>query len=184
MISPLQIALQGLAPGSPPITIASQGLIVTITPPEEQEDALWQPLRSFGPPDATPFDSRKKKSKRIDCSFTVEGCRGTLSTYIGNLRRMAFDKEVAIPKALEFLQIIREWREANEWKALPQNASRRRQKAEELLAGKKKKRQLRDDANNFAAAIHPDDLPNAARMLHAMILENARLKKLLQEKTS
>jgi len=61
MINPLTIALQGLAPGSSPIEIATQGLIVTITPPKEQEDALWQPLRSFGPPDATPYDSRKQK---------------------------------------------------------------------------------------------------------------------------
>ena len=97
---------------------------------------------------------------------------------------MAFDKEVAIPKALEFLQIIREWREANEWKAIPKNASRRRQKAEELLAGRKKKRQLRDDANTFAASINPDDSADVARMLHHFILENRRLKKLLQEKTS
>ena len=93
---------------------------------------------------------------------------------------MTFDQKVAIPQALEFLQIIREWREANEWKALPQNASRRRQKAEELLAGKKEKRQLRDDANAFAAAISPDDSANVARMLHHYILENARLKKILR----
>ena len=184
MISPLQIALGGLAPGAAPITISTQGLIVTITPPEEQPDAQWIPLRSFGPPDATPYDSRKKKTKRIDCSVEVTGCKATLSTYKGNLRRMAFDKEVVIPQALEFLQIIREWREANEWKALPQNASRRRAKAEELLIGRKKKRQLRDDANAFAAAINPNDFANVARMLHSMTLENRRLKKLLQEKGS
>ena len=184
MINPLQIALGGLAPGSSPVTIATQGLIVTITPPEEQPDALWIPLRSFGPPDATPYDSRKKKSKRIDAVVNVEGCKGTLSTYKANLARMTFDQKVAIPKALEFLQIIREWREANEWKAIPKNASRRRAKAEELLIGRKKKRQLRDDANAFAAAINPNDFANVARMLHSMTLENRRLKKLLQEKGS
>lgn len=185
MISPLQIALGGLAPGSPPITIASQGLVITISPaPAEQQDALWIPLHTFGPPNSEIYDSRKKKKKRVDCTVAVTGCTGTLSTYKGNLARMTFDQKVAIPQALEFMQIIREWREANEWKALPQNASRRRQKAEELLAGKKKKRELRDDANRFAASIHADDLPNVARMLHSMILENARLKKLLQEKGS
>ena len=113
MINPLTISLGGLAPGSSPVTIATQGLIVTITPPEEQPDAQWIPLRSFGPPDATPYDSRKKKSKRIDAVVDVEGCRATLSTYKGNLARMTFDQKVVIPKALEFLQIIREWREAN-----------------------------------------------------------------------
>jgi hypothetical protein len=184
MISPLQIALGGLAPGSSPITISTQGLILTITQPEEQEDAQWIPLRSFGPPNSAPYDSRKGKKKRIDCTVEVQGCRGTISTYRGNLARMTIDQKVIIPKALEFLQTLREWREANEWKALPQNASRRRLKAEELLTGRKKKRQLRDDANRFAAAIHPDNLPNAARMLHHYILENARLKKLLQEKGS
>ena len=184
MINPLTIALGGLAPGSSPITIATQGLVITIAQPKEQADSLWQPLRSYGPPDATPYDSRKKRKKRIDCSFTVEGCRGTLSTFKGNLARMTFDQKVVIPQALEFLQIIREWREANEWKAIPKNASRRRAKAEELLIGRKKKRQLRDDANAFAAAINPNDFANVARMLHSMTLENRRLKKLLQEKGS
>ena len=184
MISPIQIALGGLAPGSSPITISTQGLILTIAPPEVQEDALWQPLRSYGPPDATPFDSRKKTKKRIDALVHVEGCKATLSTYKCNVARHTYDQKVAIPKALEFLQIIREWREANEWKAIPKNASRRRAKAEELLIGRKKKRQLRDDANRFAASINPDDLPNVARMLHSMTLENRRLKKLLQEKGS
>ena len=184
MISPLEIALGGLAPGSSPITIATQGLVITIAQPEVQEDAQWIPLRSFGPPNSAPYDSRKKRSKRVDAVVNVEGCKGTLSTFKGNLRRMAFDKEVAIPKALEFLQIIREWREANEWKAIPKNASRRRAKAEELLIGRKKKRQLRDDANAFAAAINPNDFANVARMLHSMTLENRRLKKLLQEKGS
>ena len=185
MINTLQIALGGLAPGSSPITIASQGLIVTITPPEEQPDALWQPLRSYGPPDATPFDSRKKKTKkRIDALVHVEGCKATLSTYKCNVARYTFDQKVAIPMATRFLETILEWREFNRWKALPQNASRRRQKAEELLVGKKKKRQLRDDANDFAAAINPNDFANVARMLHSMTLENRRLKKLLQEKGS
>ena len=180
----LSIALNGFAPGASPLQIATQGLLITIEPAPEQADAQWIPLRSFGPPDARPYDSRKKRTKRIDAVVDVEGCRATLSTYKGNLARMTFDQKVAIPKALEFLQIIREWREANEWKAIPKNASRRRAKAEELLIGRKKKRQLRDDANAFAAAINPNDFANVARMLHSMTLENRRLKKLLQEKTS
>ena len=184
MINPLQIALQGLAPGSPPITIASQGLLITIEPQETQEDALWQPLRSFGPPNSAPYNSRKGKKKRVDCSFTVEGCRGTLSTYKGNVARYTIDQRVIIPKALEFLQTLREWRASIAEKNIPKNASRRKATAKELLANRKKKRQLRDDANRFAAAIHPDDLPNVARMLHHYILENAQLKKLLAERTS
>jgi hypothetical protein len=184
MINPLQIALQGLAPGSPPITIGAQGLVITIEPQETQEDAAWIPLRSYGPPDARPFDSRKKKSKRVDCSFTVEGCRGTLSTYKGNVARYTIDKKVIIPKAIRFLQTLREWRASIAEKNLPQNATRRKATAKQLLANRKKKRQLRDDANRFAAAIHPDDLPNAARMLYHFILENRRLKKLLEEKGS
>jgi hypothetical protein len=184
MINPLQIALGGLAPGSSPITIATQGLVITIEPQETQEDAAWIPLRSFGPPDTTPYDSRKKKSKRVDCSFTVEGCRGTLSTYKGNVARYTIDQKVIIPKALEFLQTLREWRAAIAEKNIPKNASRRKATAKELLANRKKKRDLRNDANKFAAAFKPDDLPNVARMLHHHILENRRLKKLLQEKGS
>ena len=184
MISPLQIALQGLAPGSPPITIATQGLVITIAPTEEQEDAQWIPLRSFGPPNSAPYDSRKKTKKRIDALVHVEGCKATLSTYKCNVARHTYDQKVVIPMATRFLETILEWREFNRWKALPKNASRRRAKAEELLAGKKKKRQLRDDANTFAASINPDDFANVARMLHSMTLENRRLKKLLQEKGS
>jgi hypothetical protein len=184
MINPLQIALGGLAPGSSPITISTQGLIVTITPPEEQEDAAWIPLRSFGPPDATPYDSRKGKKKRIDCTVEVQGCKATISTYRGNLARMTIDQKVIIPKALEFLQTLREWRASIAEKNIPKNASRRKAAAKELLANRKKKRDLRNDANKFAAALKPADLPNVARLLHFHILENARLKKLLEEKGS
>jgi len=184
MISPLQIALQGLAPGAPPITISTQGLIVTITPPKEQEDALWQPLRSFGPPDATPYDSRKKKPKRADAVVEVEGCKATLSTYKCNVARYTFDQKVAIPMATQFLEIILEWREFNRWKALPQNAARRKQRARELSSERKKARHRRADADAFADAIASTEPEKIAKILHGVILENRRLQKLLAEKSS
>jgi len=184
MISPLQIALQGLAPGAPPIQIATQGLVITIAPPEEQEDALWQPLRSFGPPDATPYDSRKKKPKRADAVVEVEGCKATLSTYKCNVARYTFDQKVAIPMATRFLETILEWREFNRWKALPQNAARRRQRARELSSERKKARHRRADADAFADAIASTEPEKIAKILHGVILENRRLQKLLAEKSS
>ena len=181
MTSPLQIALGGLAPGAAPITISTQGLIVTITPPEEQEDAQWIPLRSFGPPDATPFDSRKKKKKRIDALVHVEGCKATISTYKCNVARYTFDAKVAIPMATRFLETILEWREFNRWKALPKNAARRKEKARELSSERKKARHRRADANAFAGAIASTEPERIAKILHGVILENRRLHKLLDE---
>ena len=184
MISPLQIALQGLAPGSPPITISTQGLVITIAQPEVQENALWQPLRSFGPPDATPYSSRKQKKKCIDALVHVEGCKATLSTYKGNVARYTFDQKVAIPMATRFLEIILEWREFNRWKALPQNAARRKQRAKELSSERKKARHRRADADAFADAITSTKPEKIAKILHGVILENRRLQKLLAEKSS
>jgi hypothetical protein len=181
----LSIALNGFAPGASPLQIASQGLLITIEPAQEQ-DALWIPLRSYGPPNSQIYDSRtpKKKTKtRVDCSVEVTGCKATLSTYKGNVARYTIDRKVVIPKALEFLQTLREWRASIAEKNIPKNASRRKAAAKELLANRKKKRQLRDDANAFAASINPADLPDIARMLYHYILENRRLKKLLEEKT-
>ena len=182
MISPIQIALGGLAPGSSPVTIATQGLVITIEPAPKQ-DALWIPLRSFGPPNSEIYDSRKKKSKRVDCVVSIEGCRATLSTYEFNVATHTFN-ELVIPMATRFLENILEWRELCRWKALPQNASRRRAKAEELLTGRREKRQLRADADRFVAEIGLQDHPNAGRLLHSMVLENQRLQKLLAEKSS
>jgi hypothetical protein len=186
MINPLQIALQGLAPGSPPITIASQGLILTITPPEEQEDAAWIPLRSYGPPDATPYDSRKGKKKRVDCVVDVEGVRGTLSCTKADLRRLALEAKI-VPILAAYCLKYWQWKRLCVAKKEPATASARAQTAAKTKAKRAADRAakvLRDDANRFAATIHADDLPNVARMLHHYILENRRMKKLLQEKTS
>lgn len=64
----LSIALNGLSPGGSPLQIATQGLLITIQPNVTQ-DALWVPLRSYGPP--------PKRQK--NCLVKVTGCRGTLT---------------------------------------------------------------------------------------------------------
>ena len=188
MISPLQIALQGLAPGSPPITIATQGLIVTITPPEEQPDAQWQPLRSYGPPDATPFDSRKKKSKRIDCTVQVEGVRGILTCTKANLAQLAVEAKIVPILAAHCLRYWR-WKKKCRQKTEPETAAARAQTATKKKskraadqAANRAAKILRDDANKFAAALKPTDLPNVARMLYFVTQENRELRKTLKKK--
>jgi len=184
MISPLQIALQGLAPGAPPIQIATQGLIIQITAPEAENDGNWIPLRSFGPPNSEIYDSRKKRSERVNCVVEVEGCKATLSTYKCNVARYTFDQKVAIPMATQFLETILEWREFNRWKALPRNAARRKQRARELSSERKKARHRRADADAFADAFASTEPEKIAKILHGVILENRRLQKLLQQKSS
>ena len=193
MINPLQIALGGLAPGSPPITIATQGLVITIAQPEVQEDAAWIPLRSFGPPNSEIYDSRtpKKKTKtRVDCTVQVEGVRGILTCTKANLAQLAVEAKIVPILAAHCLRYWR-WKKKCRQKTEPETASARAQTAAKTKAKRAADRAanrtakiLRDDANAFAAAINPNDFANVARMLHSMTLENRRLKKLLQEKGS
>lgn len=68
MNDPFNIAVQGLAPGSTPIRIATQGFIVTLSPAEEAaEDVGLVPLRAFGgPPDTRPYDSRRRRDLVVE----------------------------------------------------------------------------------------------------------------------
>ena len=191
MISPLQIALQGLAPGSSPITIASQGLVITIAQPEVQEDALWQPLRSFGPPNSEIYDSRqpkKKTKKRIDAVVNVEGVRGTLTCTKANVRRLALEAKIVPILAAHCLRYWR-WKRLCAEKKEPSTAAARAQTAAKTKAKRAADRAanrtakiLRDDANKFAAALKPTDLPNVARMLYFVTQENRELRKALKKK--
>lgn len=76
MISPLRIAVQGLVPGGAPLEIASQGLIVTITPaPEpEEEDNFFVPVFFRPPP-------KDRKSVRIE----VQGVTAHLTATTANV---------------------------------------------------------------------------------------------------
>ena len=194
MISPLQIALQGLAPGASPVTIATQGVVISIepapAPAPEQADAQWIPLRSFGPPDATPYDSRKRKSKRIDAVVEVTGCQGILSCTPANVRRLALEAKIVPILAAHCLQYWR-WKKKCRQKAEPEVAASRAQTAAKKKAKHAADRAadraakiLRDDANAFAAALKPADLPNIARMLYVITQENRELRKALKAKTS
>jgi hypothetical protein len=76
MISPLKIAVQGLHPGGAPLEIASQGLLVTITPaPEPQEENNFLVPVFFRPP------PKDRKSVRIE----AEGCTARLSATPENI---------------------------------------------------------------------------------------------------
>jgi len=188
MISPLQIALQGLAPGSPPIEISTQGLIVTITPPEAENDGNWIPLRSYGAPNSEIYDTRRPTKKRIDCVVQVTGVRGTLSCTKANVRRLALEAKIAPILAAHCLRYWR-WKRLCAEKKEPSTAAARAQTAAKTKAKRAAARAaaraakiLRADANKFAGALKPTDLPNVARMLYFVTQENRELRETLKKK--
>ena len=187
MINPLTIALQGLAPGSSPIEIATQGLIIQITAPKAESDGNWIPLRSFGPPNSEIYDSRtpKKKTKtRVDCTVQVEGVRGILTCTKANLAQLAVEAKIVPILAAHCLRYWR-WEKKCRQKTEPETAAARAQTAAKTKAKRaadRKAKVLRDDANGFAAALKPSDLPNVARMLYLVTQENRELRKALKKK--
>ena len=170
MISPLKIGLQGLAPGSSPIEIATQGFIIQIRAPEVESDGTWIPLRSYGPADATPYDSRKKKSKRVDAVVNVEGVRGTLTATGANLRRLAVESELEPIFANYFLRFW-EWQSQTAAKAEPETAAVRAATAARIRGERQAERQadaelaikakhFRDAVAEFKSALRPTDDPD------------------------
>ena len=172
MISPLRIGLQGLAPGSSPIEIATQGFIIQITAPEAESDGTWIPLRSYGPPDATPYDSRKKKKgkKQVDCIVNVQGVRGTLTATGANLRRLAVESELEPIFANYFLRFW-EWQSQTAAKAEPETAAVRAATAARIRGERQAERQadaelaikakhFRDAVAEFKSALRPTDDPD------------------------
>ena len=182
MISPLQIALQGLAPGSSPITIATQGLIVTITPPEEQPDALWQPLRSYGPPNSAPYDSRKKKKKRIDAVVEVTGCQGTLSCTKANVFELARQARL-VPILAQHAHQFWLWKKRCRQKSEPVTAAARNKIAAATKEDRKVARQLASFQLRSKGK-KTSDLAEAIFWRYQTIAELREQKKLLAEKSS
>jgi hypothetical protein len=96
MISPLKIAVQGLAPGGSPLEIATQGLLISIAPPEPEEDGDLGLMPIFwGAP------SRARR----DCTIEVRGCRASLSATAENVA-------ASMPSTEELDEIM--WREEGE----------------------------------------------------------------------
>ena len=182
MISALQIALQGLAPGSPPITIASQGLVITIAQPEVQEDALWQPLRSFGPPNSAPYDSRKKRTKRIDAVVKVTGCQGTLSCTPANVFELARQARL-VPILAQHAHQFWLWKKRCRQKTEPETAAERKIKAKKIRAERKIKAQL-VDFQHRAKGKKTKDLAASVFWRDRTIAELREQIKLLQQKSS
>jgi hypothetical protein len=75
MNDPFNIAVQGLAPGSTPIRITTQGFILSIAPAEgEDQDVGLVPLRSFGgPPDTRPYDTRRRRDLVVEVTGVGAG---------------------------------------------------------------------------------------------------------------
>jgi len=191
MISPLQIALQGLAPGSSPIEIAAQGIIIQITAPEAENDGNWIPLRSYGAPNSEIYDSRqpkKKTKKSTDCVVQVTGVRGTLSCTKANVRRLALEAKIVPILAAHCLRywkwkrLCAEKKEPSTAAARAQAATKKKSRRAAKQAASRAAKILRDDANKFAAAVKPTDLPNVARMLYFVTQENRELRKALKKK--
>ena len=136
----LAIALNGLTPGAAPLQIATQGLLITIEPAQEQ-DALWIPLRSYGPPNATPYDSRKKKSKRVDAVVNVEGCRGTLTCTKADVAELAVEAKI-VPILAEYCLRYWRWKKRCAAKAEPQTKAARDKIAAATKEDRKVARQL------------------------------------------
>ena len=186
MINTVQIALGGLAPGSSPVTIATQGLIVTITPPEEQQDAAWTPLRSYGPPNAAPYDSRKGKKKRVDCVVDIEGVRGTLTCTDRNLWELA-QLEKILPILAE--HCLKHWR----WKRLcaakkePETAAARAKIARKTKAMRRAERETAAQLADFQdrkKGTKTKDLAESIFWRDRQIAElHEQMAKLLLEKT-
>ena len=183
MISPLQIALGGLAPGAAPITISTQGLIVTITPPEEQPDAQWIPLRSFGPPDATPYDSRKKRKKRIDAVVNVEGVSGTLTCTKANVFELARQARL-VPILAQHAHQFWLWKKRCRQKSEPVTAAARNKIAAATKEDRKVARQLASFQLRSKGK-KTSDLAESIFWRDRQIAElHEQMAKLLQEKTS
>ena len=182
MISPLKIALGGLAPGSPPITIATQGLVITIAQPEVQEDAHWQPLRSFGPPNSAPYDSRKKKKKRIDAVVEVTGCQGTLSCTPANVFELARQARL-VPILAQHAHQFWLWKKRCRQKTEPETAAERKIKAKKIRAERKIKAQL-VDFQHRAKGKKTKDLAASVFWRDRTIAELREQIKLLQQKSS
>jgi hypothetical protein len=137
----LAIALNGLTPGAAPITIASQGLLITIEQPEEQQDAAWIPLRSFGPPNSEIYDSRKGKKKRVDCVVDVEGVRGTLTCTKADVHQLAVEAKI-VPILAEYCLRYWRWKKRCAAKAEPQTKAARDKIAAATKEDRKVARQL------------------------------------------
>jgi len=182
----LSIALTGLSPGGSPLQIATQGLLITIEP-EPERDALWIPLRSYGAPNSEIYDSRRPTKKRIDCVVQVTGVRGTLSCTKANVRRLALEAKIAPILAAHCLRYWR-WKRLCAEKKEPSTAAARAQTAAKTKAKRAAARAaaraakiLRADANKFAGALKPTDLPNVARMLYFVTQENRELREALKK---
>ena len=187
MISPLKIGLQGLAPGSSAIQIASQGLLITIEQPEAESDGTWIPLRSYGPADATPYDGRKKKKgkNQVDCVVNVEGVSGTLTATGANLRRLAVEAELE-PIIADYFLRFWQWQSQCAAKAEPQTAAVRAATAARLRGERQAERQaakhFRDAVAQFKSSLRPTDDPDD--LLAMVVGLSAEISKLKNEISS
>jgi len=177
----LSIALNGLTPGASPLQIATQGLLITIEPAPEQ-DALWIPLRSFGPPNAKPYDSRQKRKKRIDAVVEVEGCQGTLTCTPANVFELARQARL-VPILAQHAHQFWLWKKRCRQKAEPETAAERKIKAKKIKAERKIRAQL-VDFQHRAKGKKTKDLAESIFWRDRTIAELREQIKLLQQKSS
>ena len=181
-MNPLSLALNGLTPGASPLQISTQGLLITIEPAPEQ-DALWIPLRSFGPPNAKPYDSRKKRKKRIDAVVNVEGVSGTLTCTPANVFELAREARLA-PIIAEHCLKYWLWKKRCRQKSEPVTAAARNKIAAATKEDRKVARQLASFQLRSKGK-KTSDLAESIFWRDRQIAElHEQMAKLLQEKTS
>lgn len=180
-MNPLSIALNGLTPGASPLQISTQGLLITIEPAPEQADAQWIPLRSFGPPNSAPYDSRKKRSKRIDAVVEVTGCQGTLTCTPANVFELARQARL-VPILAQHAHQFWLWKKKCRQKTEPETAVERKTRAKKIRAERKIKAQL-VDFQHRAKGKKNRDLAAAVFWRDQTIAELRDQIKLLQQKS-
>lgn len=174
-MNPLKIAVQGLQPGATPLEIASQGLLVQITPPqpEEEADGVWIPLRSFGP--------GIKSKPRQDASVEVSGCTAHLRCTDANIARSnpTFEELDHLDDLSFMLQKRREAREAFE-AALEERAFRNWQlrfdSVTERLADRARKKEFRRQVNGLLAQTKAGDLDALCALVVGLADETHKLR--------
>jgi hypothetical protein len=155
MISPLKIGLQGFAPGAASIEIASQGLLISIAPPEPEEDADLGLMPIFW---GTPSRTRR------DCVVHVNGCRATLRATGDNIAASMpsteeLDQIMEQEEAEQILREIeleeREYRERQYWIKFNEIMPRWR----EHQARKAERKNFQQAAANLAEQLRDGGMP-------------------------
>jgi hypothetical protein len=172
----LAIALNGFAPGASPLQIATEGLLITIEPAQEQ-DALWIPLRSYGPP----------PTQKQNCTVHVTGCRATLtatSVNVAGHQPTMEEVDRLDDVAFEFLRRKEARTIAAKIEAEIQHLvwEHFHEREEQLQKIELERRHFNDGLQKFKADLTPSvDHENLANLLYSMTCRAGELRRKIRE---